>query len=242
MKQEKSMNDIFGNLNISSMGEGHLACVLLLDVSSSMRKDNGIINLNNAIKKFKEEICQDSIAKRKIDIAIVTFASKVEVVSDFCSITQMPIINLEAHGFTDMAAGIQTSIDLLKQRISFYHKLGTPCYRPWIFMITDGVATSTEIEMEACARRIKEEEQKGSSGHLMFWALGVNEYDPKQMQKLTPRVLELRDMDFSTIFDWLSKSMIFISKSRVNEKTRLDDVPENARVADINRKIDEGWT
>ena len=97
------------------------------------------------------------------------------------------------------------------------------------------------IIMAAAAERIRLEEGKGSHGHLAFWALGIDDYDPSQLFTLTDRVVELKDQDFSTIFNWLSESMSTISQSHVGEYVELNDLPPNARKAQQDRAIDKDW-
>lgn len=110
-------------------------------------------------------------------------------------------------------------------------------------MITDGRATSSTYDMEQAGKRIRLEESKGSYGHLAFWAVGVGSYDPGQLFSLsdTNRVMELRDLNFSGIFDWLSESMSTISQSRVGESVAFEPLPDNARKAQRDRAIDEEW-
>lgn len=236
MSTQLGMDEMFGGM----MGEPHLACVLLLDVSGSMA-GQPIENLNDAIARFKEQVCNDELAKRRVDVAIVTFGSEVTVEREFTSIDRMDTITLCAGGKTYMAEGIQEAIDLLKDRQSFYQQVGVPFFKPWIFLITDGKSMSSDYDMELAARRIEKEENKGSVGRLKFWAIGVGEYDKTQLFRLTKRVVELRAYNFTGIFDWLSESMTTISHSHVGENVELGMLPEDARKAREDRKIDEDW-
>lgn len=229
-----------GEEKIVSYGEAHLACALLLDVSGSMFGER-IGSLNQALRRFKEQVCSDSISRQRVDIALVTFATDVEVISDFVPVTHMPTPALQAGGRTDMAKGIQTAINLVKNRTNMYHSLGTPCHKPWIFMITDGESTSSPQEMMDAADRVHAEEAKGSYGHLSFWALGVGEYNSKQLFSFTNRVIELRNQDFTSTFDWLSESMSTISQSRVGERVEFDPLPQDVRKAREDRAIGEDW-
>lgn len=211
---------------IAAPNEAHLACVLLLDTSGSM-EGAPIDSLNHALRDFKEKVSMDEMAKKRVDIAIVEFNDSAAVVQDFTPISQMSPVTLEAGGITAMGAGINMAIDMVKDRNRFYNSLGTPVYKPWIFMISDGEPTD---DIESAARRIQEEENKGSHGKLKFFALGVPGYDKDTLFKLTKRVMELSDTDFAGIFDWMSESMVSISVSRVGEEVRLGNLPENARV------------
>ena len=60
------------------------ACVLLLDTSGSM---NGapIEALNAGLQAFQSDIQEDALAKRRVEIAIVTFGGVVQTVQDFVS-------------------------------------------------------------------------------------------------------------------------------------------------------------
>lgn len=53
-----------------------------------------IRSLNESIQKFKATIMADPIARKRVEIAIITFDSKVTVVNDFCPIDKMPTPNL----------------------------------------------------------------------------------------------------------------------------------------------------
>jgi uncharacterized protein YegL len=221
------MNQVsFEAPKIAAPNEAHLACVLLLDTSSSMIGEP-IENLNKALQEFKDKVSVDEMAKKRVDVAIVEFNTEARIVQDFTPILQMDPVELEAGGTTSMGAGINIAIDMVKERNRFYNSLGTPVFKPWIFMITDGLPTDSIVE---AALRIEEEENKGTHGKLRFFALGIGDYDKETLFQLTHRVLELTDTDFSGIFNWMSESMVAISVSRVGEEAILKDLPENARV------------
>jgi uncharacterized protein YegL len=59
--------------------EPRCACVLLLDTSGSMAGEK-IDALNEGIRTFKEELQGDPLASRRVEVAIVTFDSQVQVV------------------------------------------------------------------------------------------------------------------------------------------------------------------
>jgi uncharacterized protein YegL len=227
--------ETFDTPKIAAPNEAHLACVLLLDTSGSM-SGSPIGSLNQALQDFKEKVSLDEMAKKRVDIAIVEFNDKARVVQDFTPISEMSSITLQAKGNTSMGVGINLAIDMVKERNRFYNSLGTPVFKPWIFMITDGAPTDDITE---AAQRIQEEENKGTRGRLKFFALGVSDYDKDTLFKLTHRVMELKDTDFSGIFNWMSESMVAISLSRVDEEAKLAPLPENARKADPDRDVSD---
>ena len=85
----------------------------------------------------------------------------------------------------------------------------------------------------------------GSYGNKVFnylrMKLGIDNYEQEELFQLTNRVLELKDEDFIGIFDWLSDSMSCISQTNIGEKIEFDRLPDNARKAEKDRTIDQGW-
>lgn len=244
MHEQLKMYEVFGQ-KITGMGEPHMACALLLDTSFSMSMGRGgetpIHNLSEGIRRFKAAVSEDPLAQKRVDVAIITFSDHAQKICDFTPVVDLPTPELEATGMTNMAEGIQMAIDLVKDRTQMYQNLGTPCYKPWILMITDGASTSEDAEMEKAAQRIALEESKGSHGHLSFWGVGVGNYDSKELFKLTNRVVELRAMDFTQLFDWLSESFTEISRSQVDDRVALPPLGEDMRKSKPDRCIDEDW-
>ena len=194
---QTTFNEVAGG--IAFPGEPHMACVLLLDTSLSMR-GAPIASLNKAIQDFKEQTSMDELAQKRVDIAIIEFNDTARVVQEFTPLPQMQPITLSATGCTAMGAGINLAIDKVKERNHFYNDMGTPCFKPWIFMITDGTPTD---DISSARQRILDDESKGAHGKLKFWAVGVPGYSKDVLTSLTKRCIELDKANFKGIFDWL---------------------------------------
>lgn len=211
--------EIRGNIDVPH--EQHLACILLVDTSGSMI-GQPIENLNKAINDFKEQTMMDELARKRVDIAIIEFNSTASVVQDFVPLPEMSPVKLTARGTTAMGAGINMAIDMAKERVRLYAQLGTPCFKPWIFMITDGSPTD---DVTAAQQRILEEESKGAHGKLKFWALGIApNYNKNVLLSLTKRCLAVNEASFTGIFNWLSESMVAISASTVGMDAPLPPI------------------
>lgn len=221
--RQTGFNEVPGG-GISAPGEAHMACVLLLDTSGSMVGDP-INSLNKAINDFREQTSMDELAQKRVDIAIIEFNDTARVVQEFTPLSMMQPVTLSATGCTAMGAGIELAIDKVKERNRFYASMGTPCYKPWIFMITDGAPTD---DISNARQRIIDEESKGTHGKLKFWAVGVPGYSKDTLTSLTKRCIALDEANFKGIFDWLSESMVTISVSRVDENPKLSNLPEDA--------------
>ena len=206
---DKNNNEIYGIDIISVPNETHLACLLLLDTSSSMTGEP-INNLNKAINDLKEKTTIDEFSQKRVDIAVIEFNSTARLVQDFVPLSEFQPINLKTRNDSDitvMGAGINLAIDKVKERNKFYHSMGTPCFKPWIFMITDGAATD---DLSIARQRIIDEENKK---RLKFWAIGVPGFNVTELKSLTERCIALDKAEFSGIFNWLSESMMIISVS-----------------------------
>jgi hypothetical protein len=216
---------------IVNASESHMACLFLLDTSTSMQGE-AIEELVSALNRFKVEVCEDKTTRDVLDVAIVEFNSTVNIVQEFVPIEYMEPVSLTAHGGTDMNAGLRTAIDMVIERGRFYRRSGAQPYCPWIVMITDGGANAS---IDNVAEEILSLDQQDK---LRLWSLAVKGADTKILNKLGhgKRVLALEGYDFSKFFDWVNKSMRSISVSSPGEKARGQELPDN-----VNKAIDDDW-
>jgi uncharacterized protein YegL len=196
-------------------------CVLLLDVSSSMHGD-AINALNDGLKTFQREVSGDLIAARRVEIAIVTFASGATVAQEFVTVDQFLPPELRAGGQTFLGAGIETALNMIEQRKAAYRNSGVAYYRPWVFLITDGAPVGESDEVVESARTRLLAEQQG--GKLVFFAVGTESADFQRLGTFTSPTrppLQLRGMQFVQLFEWLSKSQQAVAQSRPGEQVPL---------------------
>src|SRR5262249_40598793 len=132
--------------------------ILLLDVSASM-KGKPITALNDGLVTFKDEMMADSLACKRVEVAVVTFGSSVETICPFTTAEQFQPPVLSENGDTPMGAAILLAIDMLRDRKDWYKAYGLSYYRPWIFLITDGGPTD---EWASAAVKVKQGEDKKS--------------------------------------------------------------------------------
>ncbi len=221
---QTGVNEVPGG-GILNPRELHMACVLLLDTSSSMGGDP-INSLNKAISDFKELTSLDEL--KRLDVAIIEFNDSARVVQDFTPFPQLKPVAFSASGDSAMGEGINLAIDKVKERNEKYLRMGTPYVKPWIFMISIGKPTD---DISAARRRISDEESKGSHGKLRFWAIGVPGYNQVTLTSLTRRCIALNEVKFDGIFNWFSPGMIRIGPSTiVFDRPELPKLPSGAQV------------
>ena len=217
-------DDFYGDAPpIINANESHMACLLLLDTSGSMYGEP-INELNAGINRFKEEVLRDEATRNILDVAIVEFNSTFNVVQEFVPIEQMKTVNLTVGGSTKMTPAIEKAIELVTERTKFYRRTGAEPYKPWIVMITDG-APDYDDDVSIIAEVIHNKEKEGK---LKFFSLGVDRYDPRTLHLLSgQKVMKLKEHDFSSFFNWVTKSMAVVSQSSPGEKISLPNLPEN---------------
>jgi uncharacterized protein YegL len=195
--------------------EPRCPCVLLVDVSGSMSGDP-IQQLNGGLITFRNELNNDPVASLRVEVAIVSFGGTVVVEQDFITAGQFQPSTLQTSGATPMGEAINLALDMIHQRKDIYKQNGTPYYRPWIFLITDGAPTDI---WETAAKRIKEEESKNA---VAFFAVGVKGADMVMLSQIAVRQpVSLIGLNFREMFVWLSKSLTSVSHSQPGEQLAL---------------------
>jgi uncharacterized protein YegL len=203
----------FGTDDFALNPEPRCPCLLLLDVSGSMSGEP-IMELNEGLKAFRDELLADELASKRVEVACITFGP-VNVATEFetASVFQPPW--LRALGDTPMGAAITSGIELTRLRKETYRANGIAFYRPWIFLITDGAPTDA---WQKAAKQVKDGEAQKA---FAFFAVGVKGANIDVLKQISVREpLKLKGLQFRGLFQWLSNSMKSISRS-----TPGDEVP-----------------
>ncbi|MUH01278.1 VWA domain-containing protein [Scytonema sp. UIC 10036] len=202
--------------------EPRCPCVLLLDTSGSMQ-GTAIDALNQGLQTFKEELIKNSLAARRVEVAIVTFDSQINVVQDFVTADQFNPPILTAQGLTTMGSGIHKALDMIQERKSQYRANGVAYYRPWVFMITDGEPQGEfEDVIDQATRRLQADE---ASKRVAFFTVGVENANMNRLGQIAVRSpLKLTGLNFVEMFVWLSASMSAVSHSKVDEQVALPPI------------------
>lgn len=186
--------------------EPRCPCVLLLDVSGSMA-GRPMALLNEALRTFQDELAEDDLAQKRVEVATVTFGP-VETLHDFVGAASWTAPTLSPQGVTPMGAAIERAIELVNDRKAEYRANGVKYYRPWIFLITDGAPTDA-WQNAATQVRLGED-----SKNFAFFAVGVDGADMNLLDQITPRgALALDGLKFKELFMWLSASLRAVSQS-----------------------------
>ena len=224
-------------------------CVLVLDVSGSMREivdesnikytgetvymdgkqynlvTGGVTKLdllNDGLRNFYNEICDDDTTSQRLELSIITFNDYVQVVQEPALPEKVTIPKLEGEGDTALADAVNEAIDKDEARKRWYKETGQPYYRPWIILMTDGEPNKGQ-DINSLAQRIQ---QDTAAKKYAFLPVGVEGADMEVLQKIAGSgmdAVKLKGMRFAQFFKWLSNSMGTVTKSEEGQKVNLSD-------------------
>ena len=194
--------------------------VLLLDTSGSMEEETAtpggerkekIEHLNAGLELFAEEVKSKEHASVRVDVAIVTFGSEVEVTQEFTSIEEWTPPTLTASGSTPMGEAIETGIDLAEDVKRFYDENGISYTRPLLWLLTDGEPTDMSPG-DSQWNHVQEQLAVGTSGnHFLFFAMGVGAANRETLNALVEETgktaLKIKEGMFKEYFQFVSNSL-----------------------------------
>jgi uncharacterized protein YegL len=196
--------------------EPRVPCVLILDVSGSMSGEP-IRQLNEGLTVYKDSLSADPLAKKRVEVAIVTFGTEVKSVCDFVTADNYSPPVLEAGGMTPMGQAVSLAMDMVESRKAQYKSNGIAYYRPWLFLLTDGGPNDEGWETVA-TKAIEGDKAK----KFAFFGVGVDGADFATLQKFCVREpLKLKGLEFRKLFQWLSSSQQSVSRSTPGDQVPL---------------------
>lgn len=208
----------FGTNDFAENPEPRVPCVLVLDVSGSMQGDP-IRQLNEGLVAFKDSLSADSLATKRVEVAIVTFGQDVNVAVDFTTAEGFHPPTLSVSGMTPMGRAVAMAAEMIDQRKKTYKSNGVAYYRPWMFLITDGGPNDPGWEQAAQSSTADVNAKK----YLLF-AVGVEQANFETLKLFTPREpLRLKGLRYSDLFLWLSSSLKSVSRSSPGEDVPLEN-------------------
>jgi uncharacterized protein YegL len=214
-----NVNTLEDAVEFAENPEPRCPCVLLLDTSGSMA-GAPIAALNEGLRAFKNDLVKDPLASRRVEVAIITFDSAVQIVQDFVTADQFDPPALHAGGATLMGSGIHQALDLIRARKSQYRAGGVAYYRPWVFMITDGEPQGEPEDLiQQATQRIHDDEE---NRRVAFFSVGVEGANMDRLKQIAVRApVRLIGLNFVEMFVWLSRSTQAVSHSRPDDQVAL---------------------
>jgi len=193
--------------------------VLLVDTSGSMSAD--LPDVAEGLSGLRAALQRDTVARNRVELLVITFGGAVAVHGDFGEAAVFEPPALAATGETPMAAALEQALDLVEMKKRAYKESGLDYYRPLLFLITDGEPTDT-AKWPEIVRRVREAE---STKKLSLLSVGTKSANFNRLKELSPdrAPLRLKEAQWGTMFQWLSRSLSARSRSRPGEAMALED-------------------
>ena len=214
--------DDFSDLDFADNSDPRCPVVLVLDCSSSMIEPRPgetvtpLDGLNNGLDTLVRELHKDPLAKRRVEVSVVTYGTAVTPATKFATVDELVLPTLAPSGTTSTGQAVVEALDAIEARKKTYRENGVQYYRPWVLLITDGLATDDVAE---AASRVKAAEDKKA---VAFFAVGVEGADLASLSKLSTRQpMMLSGLKFDELFQWLSASQSAVSASNPGEGVPL---------------------
>jgi uncharacterized protein YegL len=170
-----------------------------------------IEQLNQGYEALRESIAEDPLARKRTEIAVVTFGGQVKLAVPFTEGRELAPTTFTAGGNTPLGAALDFGLNQLLARKQQYKEAGLDYFRPWLFVITDGAPTDGAYYTKA-AERVREEEGKRA---VTVFGVGVEGADMEVLAMLSTQrqPLALDGLKFTEMFQWLSQSMSIVTQS-----------------------------
>ncbi|MEM7734270.1 MAG: VWA domain-containing protein [Deinococcota bacterium] len=214
MTDEAVSNELV-HVQFADNPDPRVPCLLLLDTSHSMAGE-AIAALNEGLQTFKRDIMQDALARRRVEVAIISFGNRgVNLVQDFVTVDDFEPPVLTAGGSTPLGQALEDGLALLRTRKDVYNQAGVQYYRPWVFLITDGAPT------DAWQQQAAQIQQEEATRGLSFFCVGVERADMTTLAQIASDKrppLKLKGLAFNELFLWLSQSHQRVSHSRIGDQ------------------------
>jgi uncharacterized protein YegL len=193
--------------------------VLLVDTSGSMSAD--LEAVSEGLRALRAALVGDTVARNRVEIIVVTFGGVVTTHGDFGEAALFDPPALAAAGDTPMAAALEQALALLEAKKLAYRASGLDYYRPLAFLVTDGEPTDL-ARWPSAVRRVREAEH---ARKLVLLTVGTRTASFDKLRELTPdrAPLCLKEAQWESMFQWLSRSLQARSRSRLGEEVPLED-------------------
>ena len=208
--------------NFAENDQDRCAVALVVDVSGSMRDQ--IKSLNSAIQKFRQTVLSDPVATLRVEVALIAFSHVIEARQGFCSIEEFNPDPLVASGGTRLCQAVDNAIQMIEERKSMYRNNGIGYYRPWLFILTDGLTSDSQWEITNSAGQVRTiEAARGVTTFAILAGEARHNGAREQLKKFTDRVLPMKDASYEELLEWMANSTVGMSNSGTGEHIKMED-------------------
>lgn len=190
-----------------SYSQGKTLCVILIDHSEAIASH--LADVNNTLQIFYREILEDDSLCQRIEIALVSSNSDIGIIQQPSLVENFTVPSMTIVGNTNIIAGIQKAVEVVKERKHYYRDQGVAYKRPWIIIISNG-----EIDAMILKNNLKQiidirDESFYYKGYYIQPLVLDEDANRCFLDTIaTNETMKMKDAKFSHFFRWLSTSMV----------------------------------
>ena len=214
------MSELIPDIQLQDNTEQRLACVLVLDGSSSMHGEK-IDKLNEGLKSLEQALKDDDAASSRVQMLVIRIGGNAEadIIADWTDAMNWQAPTIEANGMTPLGSGAKLGLQSIEEQKKNYQANGISYNRPWMILISDGEPNDS---WEKIADDCREAENKNK---VTIFPIGVEGADMQILSKFSNKsAIKLEGLQFNELFIWLSKSLSTGSQASAGEKIQLPAV------------------
>lgn len=201
-------------------------CVLVLDASDSMKATTPrgtrlIDELNLGVRTLEQELKDDPVAKMRVQLGIVSVggpAGGADKMMDWTDAVDFQAFDLNHGNLTPLGEGLQIALEMIENQKEVYRSTGVKYTRPWIMVITDGAPTDSPDVWQKATKACRDAE---AAKKCVIYPIGVADADMSVLQQISnTKALQLNEVKFKELFQWLSASLVSHSLGAPGETVR----------------------
>ena len=185
--------------------------LLVFMVDNSVSASTYINQLFDDMNRFYTDILSDDIAKNALEIAVIKFNDTYGTTRGFPGVSSAQSSLPLTGGSSSYSAPIREALLMAEE----YTKSNARAYKPWVIMITPSEPSD---DITSIAHEVQNMQ---NADKLRFMALGVLDYSPAALKKLTDVVFRQKGTDFASFFTWISQCVKVIVRTKPGEKPQL---------------------
>jgi uncharacterized protein YegL len=206
-----------------------LPVIFAIDHSDSTRTSGDISQINEFLKRFADSVANASTEgwqriRQHLDFCMVGYNERATEILEWTPGSDLvagKIPTLSGSGRTAMGAGLELAANAMMRRLADYRARTLPCYRGYIFNITDGNPTdmapadgSEAVSQWTRVKRVLDSfETKSSTGsaYAQTFHMASRQANRDLLRFLAfdpSRVIDLDEADFDRLFEFIRVSLL----------------------------------
>lgn len=215
---DETLNDNF---------EQKCLCVFVID-TYGLKNDIVMDEVSSGIRRILDDLESDETSRNRIEVSFISYdclLDDIRIIQDPVPISHAIIPPLiSTNDYASIIKAVYMAMDVVEKRKEWYKITGIPYYRPWIFLISNGLGLLS-CNFDEIAGRIR---QDAHNKRYAFLSIYTKDAEVSLLQEIgmdTP-IMSLDSFNIKDCFQWFSSSMseigLFDSEILIDHDSWMD--------------------